>query len=423
MKSEKKLQKEEGFLEELDLLEDEGKEDYPGEGVSLRGHGNNGEDAGWGASRQKETALGREAAGSGKRRRSAGPYILTALGCVAVLLLIAYVALAARQMKKEGNGGENKETEEDSRDSLQAGNFSGTYTQEEVDTMIAQAEENARAQEAERILEGLKENFANGDSTALALRSFYPDEIVLASSGKIRFYPILDSLQKNRYLQENLQMMENGELQYVEDGQVITHKGIDVSAHQGTIDWQQVAQDGVEFAFLRVGYRGYGEAGRLMIDEEFENNVKGSLANGVKTGVYFFSQSVTEEEAIEEAKLVLEQISPYRITGPVVYDLEKISDSGARTRNLTVQQRTAMALAFCQTVADAGYRPMLYFNLESAIALFDLTQLEDYDKWFAHYTTDLYYPYEYKIWQYSEKGSVKGIDTEVDMDISFEVWD
>ena len=204
---------------------------------------------------------------------------------------------------------------------------------------------------------------------------------------------------------------------------MITHKGIDVSQHQGEIDWQQVAQDGVEFAFLRVGYRGYGEAGRLMVDEQFEDNVKGALANGIRTGVYFFSQSITEEEAVEEAKLVLEQIAPYRITGPVVYDLEKVSASDARTNYLTVEQRTAMARAFCQTIADAGYSPMLYMNLESAVALFDLTQLEDYDKWYAHYTTELYFPYEYKIWQYTEKGSVKGIGSEVDLDVSFGAWE
>ena len=82
-----------------------------------------------------------------------------------------------------------------------------------------------------------------------------------------------------------------------------------------------------------------------------------------------------------------------------------------------------MARAFCQTIADAGYSPMLYMNLESAVALFDLTQLEDYDKWYAHYTTELYFPYEYKIWQYTEKGSVKGIGSEVDMDVSFGAWE
>lgn len=367
---------------------------------------------------EQERTEQRKSAGPNRKKGAAGPYIITALGCIAVVLLVAYLSLAARLEKEEA-----ERKEEESQDIIPVGNLSGTYTQEEVDAMIAQAEENARAQEAERILGGLKEKFADGESTALALRPFYPDEIVLASSGKIRFYPILDSLRKNHYLQENLVELESGEIQYVEDGQVITHKGIDVSQHQGEIDWQQVAQDGVEFAFLRVGYRGYGEAGRLMVDEQFENNVKGALANGIRTGVYFFSQSITEEEAVEEAKLVLEQIAPYRITGPVVYDLEKVSASDARTNSLTVEQRTAMARAFCQTIADAGYSPMLYMNLESAVALFDLTQLEDYDKWYAHYTTDLYFPYEYKIWQYTEKGSVKGIGSEVDMDVSFGAWE
>lgn len=353
--------------------------------------------------RRPGRATGRQSSG-----RKTGQYILMALGCIALVLLIVLVILILRQKEPA---------------SQQAGNMDTVYTQEEVDRLLAKAVESAREEEADRFREVLRENFADGDPTTLALRPLFPNELVIASNGQIRFYPISDALKKNSYLQENLEVLEDGKLQYMEGDLVVSHKGIDVSQHQGEIDWQQVAEDGIEFAFLRVGFRGYGEAGRLVVDEQFENNVKGALANGIKVGVYFYSQSVTVEEALEEASLVLEQIAPYKITGPVVYDAEKLSNSDARTLNLTMEERTAMTKAFCNAVAQAGYRPVVYLNLELALTSLDLAQLEEYDKWLAHYTTEMYYPYDYKIWQYSEKGTVKGINSKVDLDISFEDWE
>jgi GH25 family lysozyme M1 (1,4-beta-N-acetylmuramidase) len=109
-------------------------------------------------------------------------------------------------------------------------------------------------------------------------------------------------------LQDNLQILETGEFQYVEDGQVISNKGIDVSLYQGNIDWAKVAGDGVEYVFIRVGYRGYGKEGRLVLDEKFAQNIAGAKAAGLKVGVYFFGQAITVEEAREEANLVLQQM-------------------------------------------------------------------------------------------------------------------
>lgn len=349
---------------------------------------------------QKTSGRNASARKSGKSR---GPVILAVLGCIALFLLLVYIALAAKLKREE-------------EDAIEAGNAKQSYTQEEVDALLAEAAEAAKAEEAERILGGIQQNLEDGMAAAKALRAFYPNDIVVATSGRIRFFPVQDNLKKNSYQQDNLVQLDNGELQYVENGQVISHKGIDVSYHQGEINWELVAQDGVEFAFLRVGLRGYG-TGKVVVDEQFENNIKGALANGIQVGVYFYSQSVNEEEVLEEAQLVLDQIAPYRVTGPVVYDAEKVASS--RTSNLTVEERTAMTLTFCRTVEAAGYRPMIYLNLDTAFSTVDLAQLEEYDKWFAHYGTDMYYPYDYKIWQYSESGSVQGIASEVDMNISF----
>lgn len=133
------------------------------------------------------------------------------------------------------------------------------------------------------------------------------------SNGTFNFVPIRDDLQKNDYVLENLNILEDGEVQYMQDGQVVSHKGIDVSKHQGNIDWTKVAADGVEFAFIRVGLRGYGTEGKLVEDEYFEQNVKGALQAGIKVGVYFYSQAITDEELLEEANLVLEKVKPYNI--------------------------------------------------------------------------------------------------------------
>ena len=212
--------------------------------------------------------------------------------------------------------------------------------------------------------------------------------------------------------------MENGELQYMEHENVVSYKGIDVSSHQGDIDWQQVAEDGVQFAFIRALYRGYG-SGKLVEDTKFEENVQGALDAGIKVGVYCYSQAVTEEELLEEANLILQKIAPYDIDCPVVYDVEMVSGAHGRMNDLTVEERTNLTILFCETIQNAGYKPMIYHNMEMAALRLQFEALEEYDKWFAYYNKNFYFPYEYDVWQYSEKGQVNGIKGDVDLNISF----
>jgi GH25 family lysozyme M1 (1,4-beta-N-acetylmuramidase) len=297
-----------------------------------------------------------------------------------------------------------------------------TYSQEELDEKIAEAVAAAQDEEALKVLDGIRESLTEGSTTVETLRPYYPDEIVVVSSGSFHFVPIDRSLKLNDLTSENLNILESGEYQYLTDGLVSSHKGIDVSSHQGDIDWAKVAQDGVEFAIIRVGFRGYG-TGKLVEDEKFEDNIKGAKAAGIKVGVYFFSQAVTEAEVLEEADLVLEKIEPYELDCPVVFDVEKVSGSG-RMNELTVEERTDLTLTFCQTIEKAGYTPMIYHNTEMGALLLDLTKLEAYDKWYASYSDQMFYPYEYKIWQYSEKGSISGIKSDVDLNICFApVWE
>lgn len=297
------------------------------------------------------------------------------------------------------------------------------YTQEELDKLVAEATATAKDEAAVEALAGIKQYLAEGKSAVEAFRAVYTDDLVVAADGRYHFVPIRDDLKHNEYSVEHLQVLETGEFQYVEDGQVTSYKGIDVSRFQGKIDWNAVAADGVSFAFIRVGNRGYG-SGAIVDDVNFERNIKGANAAGVKVGVYFFSQAITEEEAIEEANYVLEKIAPYQVDCPVVVDLEMIAGDEGRADSLTPEQRTQMMKVFCDTVAEAGYKPMIYMNLEMAAIRINMEALEGYDKWFAYYNPEMYFPYEYKVWQYSEKGTVAGVPEPVDMNICFDpIWE
>lgn len=206
-----------------------------------------------------------------------------------------------------------------------------------------------------------------------------------------------------------------------EKREVISHWGIDVSVYQGTIDWKKVSECGVEFAIIRLGYRGYGKEGLLVPDKEFENNIKGAIQAGIQVGVYFFTQALSEEEAIEEAKFVLETIKEYNITYPVIIDTEEIDPKyEPRTINITREQVTKNCIAFCDTINAAGYDSMIYYNLPWCEKMLDMKALNDYQFWYADYTEFPQTPYEFKLWQYSCTGKIDGIQGPVDLNVYIE---
>ena len=210
---------------------------------------------------------------------------------------------------------------------------------------------------------------------------------------------------------------ENGFLSYT--GDAASHVGIDVSSHQGEIDWDLVAQSGVEFVMIRAGYRGY-TVGGIVQDPYFTYNIENALRVGLDVGVYFFSQATNEQEALEEAYQTLAWIQGYELTYPVVFDWEYISDSSSRTYNMTYQEIIDCTKVFCQVVEAAGYQPMTYSNPSLVNKGFDLSQLQDYPFWLAHYTTGWQptsFPYYYDMWQYSSSGTVNGIEGRVDLNL------
>ena len=288
------------------------------------------------------------------------------------------------------------------------------YTEEELNTLIAEKEDGA----IDELLGYIRSAMQDGKSTVEILRELYPELTVLVADGKYHFFEPNESLAPNLYANDNFKVDENGIVEY-NDGIIASKKGIDVSKFQGNIDWSKVKEDGVEYAFIRVGYRGYGSSGKLVTDETFEDNIKGATSNGVDVGVYFFSQAINEEEAIEEANYVLEAIKGYDVTYPVVIDIEEVTDSDARTADMTQEQWTKNCIAFCETIKAAGYTPMIYGNLKTFFIMLNMTQLEAYDKWFAYYDTPVYFPYEFTIWQYTDEGKVDGISVDVDLNVGF----
>ena len=193
--------------------------------------------------------------------------------------------------------------------------------------------------------------------------------------------------------------------------------GINVNYKNGDIDWAQVAENGVDFAMIRLGYRGYG-TGRIVTDTYFETNLKGALENDIEVGVYFFSQAINEEEAVEEAQYCMDLLQDYDITYPIVFDWEPYDSSlNPRTDGLSDEMLTKCAVAFCQAVEDGGYESMVYSNLTYFYLHYDLTQLVDFPLWLAQYNETPTFYYHFSMWQYSSTGTVPGIEGNVDLNI------
>lgn len=193
-----------------------------------------------------------------------------------------------------------------------------------------------------------------------------------------------------------------------------TARGIDVSKFQGTIDWNAVKADGITFAIIRCGYRGYG-TGALVEDSTYRQNIQGAINAGLKVGVYFYSQAINEAEAVEEASMVLSLVSGYSLPLGVYYDTESVA--GGRANAISAAQRTACAVAFCETIRNAGYKAGVYSYASWFYNALNFANISKYNIWIAQYRDTLSFNYKYNIWQYTGSGRVNGISTAVDMNI------
>lgn len=201
-----------------------------------------------------------------------------------------------------------------------------------------------------------------------------------------------------------------------------TSLGIDVSTWNGKIDWAKVKASGIKFAIIRVGFRGHG-SGVITLDNKFYDNMKGAIANDIQVGVYFFTAAVNEEEAIEEAKYVVNLVKDYDISYPIVYDTEMFNNTenydGYRLKYVSDEQLTMNAIAFCNYVKNAGYTPMIYSSANPLTKRFDTAKFGDTRIWVAQYNDTVTYKGKYHMWQYTSQGSVPGINGRVDMNVAY----
>lgn len=261
-----------------------------------------------------------------------------------------------------------------------------------------------------------------GTTTAPSLfdpdyRSLYPDLQVIDDPDLGVIW-----IRRQTALQENALAAEaftekDGVPYYEKDG-VRSGLGVDVSEHQGEIDWEKVRASGVEFAMVRVGYRGYGY-GALHEDAYFRANIRGAQAAGLRVGAYFFSQAVTPAEAREEADFAANLLHGYTLDLPLAMDWEAITQDSARTDEVEAEALTALCRAFCEQTEKNGYTPMLYMYKTLAYRRLTLGDFPDVPFWIAELQDTPSFFYRFSLWQYSYEGHVDGIDGFVDMNLGF----
>lgn len=193
--------------------------------------------------------------------------------------------------------------------------------------------------------------------------------------------------------------------------------GIDVSKWNEEIDWQAVKEAGIEFAIIRCGYRG-ASSGALVIDPMYEENIKGAIEAGIPVGVYFYTQALSEVEAVEEASMVIRLIEDYDVDYPVFLDSESAGGKG-RADELEAEERTQIHKAFLETISAAGYETGIYASKNWLNDQVDVTELSEYKTWLAEYADVPTYDEYYHMWQYTSKGTVDGIDTHVDLNLCY----
>ena len=354
-----------------------------------------------------------------KKRGHAGYVILSLLLITSVTVgsLYAYLYYAEKRDLEKAILDAEQATE-DYEELLSELENDGYIPKDEVDEMISN--------NTVSIKDMIRSSLENGDGVLMMLENLYDDMIVVPNYGRYNFFNIDSTLKASEIDKSKLiypvKNEETGKYEgeaLYDDGNVKAKKVIDVSKFQGDIDWQRVKDDGVEAAYIRLGYRGYS-SGEIVVDEKYEDNISACNEFGIDCGVYFFTEAVNEEEAREEADFCIENLGEYSTALPIAIDVEESANlSKSRTKDLSKEQRTLNVIAFCERICEKGYEPIIYGNLKSLMIMMDISSLEDYDKWFAYYHYPLRFPYKIKMWQYSATRKVDGIEGDVDLNLMF----
>ncbi len=236
--------------------------------------------------------------------------------------------------------------------------------------------------------------------------------------GKEEWLEISEDIPLYTYDFTNLKI-SGGKMAYYLDGEKNSWLGVDLSKNSGQINFEELKAAGVDFVMIRLGSRGY-ESGLISLDESFVANITGAQAAGLEVGVSFFSQAVNVTEAVEEAEFVVSNLIPYKISYPVAYVMEYISNDDARIDSLDQDKKTQIAEAFLSHVEKEGYRPILYGNMNWLLGeLIPDKLLVDYDVWLNDQSPVPDYPYQFKMWRYATEQTVAGVENNTSYVISF----
>lgn len=241
--------------------------------------------------------------------------------------------------------------------------------------------------------------------------------LVMNRDGELEWVLISPYLPKHDYDFTKL-VCQDGLMKYYEDGKQVSYVGVDVSKYQDYIDFTKVKKAGVDYVMVRLGARGYG-TGQLLVDEYYTENMKRAGDAGLKIGVYFTSQAISEDEALEEANLVIENLKDYQISYPVAIDMGYVDNDTARIEKLSKADKTKVMKKFLDTIKAAGYLPMIYGDKEWFIKSIDMSKLMEYDVWLSQEQDIPDYPYKFTMWQYSKTTIVDGISGQANVNISF----
>lgn len=276
-----------------------------------------------------------------------------------------------------------------------------------------------------QIEQGSSEKPAPGTLDVLASRySDYVYADVSAVSGLVEISGTPFYLNENHTPFSGIMKLDGRNVRFNSRGALASKVGIDVSQWNGTIDWARVKASGVDYAIVRVGFRGYGTSDPVkpvMQDKNVEQNIRGALAAGLDVGLYFYSQAINLTEALEEAGACVNMAEKYKdkITYPIYFDTEfATSGHTGRADKLDAKTRTDLAVAFCEAVRNAGYTAGVYASKSFFYDELEFSRLQKYEIWVAHYTsrvTDFSHPYE--AWQYTAEGKVDGISGYTDLNI------
>ena len=243
--------------------------------------------------------------------------------------------------------------------------------------------------------------------------------LVKSTDGTEEWVLISPYLTKNTYDFTNLSESANLK-KYTENGKKISYVGIDISKHNGSVNFRSLKAAGIDYVMLRLGARGYS-TGQMSLDDNFVENIEAAVEAGLDIGIYFYSQAINQEEAVQEVNFIIQNLEPYRahIMYPVAFDMENVSNDKARIDGLSRDDKTAITDSFLSGIQAAGYIPMIYGNKEWLIKNIDLAKLQDYDIWLSQDEDIPDYPYQFAMWQYTTTGVVNGVKGDANLNICF----